>query len=434
MLSTRGFHRIGAACIAVGLMLLAACGSGDSRQSDGQESETAPEYSVPDWANPVLSDGREEPPGVKIATFDETPLRVDVYQLRSKDPEAQKTAAGYLYALNYVATNTGKTPLDLTASTFRVKPTGADKNGKNDFKNLSLEMGAVAGLSEYSEQDVAAYNQFLEQSGLNAEVLNDAGVAAYEKREQHRSSVDPAESAEIDDQVLTLEPGESMAYGEGFYYQKNSPIYLELSYDAHGLYDDVVLPEKSDVTASETTAGDTADWARPVSGSGEKIMTLEGNPFNVDVYLSDVVKAPADSSDSGGGSPLVREGDDVMLVNLVVTNTGDDTELSSLRPTMNARYPGLKNHSTGSWKSADDVLDLLDEHGLYLTPNKDGHEGPYRFAHGESYAYGNMLRYVEGKKLALSVTFESLGITKKVETLDLDKEAKKLQEQESESH
>src|SRR5699024_10394124 len=121
--STRG-HRIGVACIAVGLILLAACGSNESEQA--RESDRPLEYSVPDWAHPVLAEGKDEPPGVKIASFDETPLRVDVYQLRSKDPEAQRTPAGYLYALNYVATNTGTDPLDLTASTFRMKPTGVD--------------------------------------------------------------------------------------------------------------------------------------------------------------------------------------------------------------------------------------------------------------------------------------------------------------------
>lgn len=384
---------------------------------------------MPDWAHPVLAEGKDEPPGVKIASFDETPLRVDVYQLRSKDPEAQRTPAGYLYALNYVATNTGTDPLDLTASTFRVKPTGVRKDGTNDFKNLSLELGAFAGLSEYSEHDVAAYNKFLEQSGLNADVLNDEGTAAQEKLEDHRSSVDPAESAEIDDAVLTLGAGESMAYGEGFYYRKNAPIYLELSYGVHGLYDDVVLPDANSANTSDATAGRAADWARPISDRGEKIMTLDGNPFSVDVYLSDVVTAPADSSDSGAGSPLVRRGDDVMLLNFVVTNTGADTELTSLRPTINARYPDLKNHASGTWSGTDDVRELLDDHGLHLTPNKDGHEGPYRFAHGESYAYGNMLRYVEGEKLALSVTFESLGTTKKVETLDIDEEAAKLQKQ-----
>src|SRR5699024_9121653 len=126
---------------------------------------------------------------------------------------------------------------------------GVRSNGKNDFKNLSLEMEAFAGLSQYSEEDIAAYKQFLDRSGLNADVLNDQGIA-HEKREEHRESVDPAVSAEIDDQVLTLDAGESMAYGEGFYYRKNSPIYLELSYDVHGLFDDVVLPENSDVTAS----------------------------------------------------------------------------------------------------------------------------------------------------------------------------------------
>ena len=156
MHSTRGFQRISVSCIAVGIMFLAACGSNEP-QSDGTDAESTPEYAVPDWANPVLSDGSEEPPGIKIATFDETPLRVDVYQLRSQDPESMKTPSGYLYALNYVATNTGKTPLDLTASTFRVKPTGVRSNGKNDFKNLSLEMEAFAGLSEYSEEDIAAY-------------------------------------------------------------------------------------------------------------------------------------------------------------------------------------------------------------------------------------------------------------------------------------
>src|SRR5699024_12822651 len=89
-----------------------------------------------------------------------------------------------------------------------------------------------------------------------------------------------------------------------------------------------------------------------------------------------------------------------------------------------------KNHASGTWSGTEDVRELLDDHGLHLTPNKDGHEGPYRFAHGESYAYGNMLRYVEGEKLALSVTFESLSTTKKAETRDIDEEAAKLQKEE----
>src|SRR5699024_12195861 len=84
------------------------------RSSDlARESDRPLEHSVPDWAHPVLAEGKDEPPGVKIASFDETPLRVDVYQLRSKDPEAQRTPAGYLYARSEEHTSELQSRFDL---------------------------------------------------------------------------------------------------------------------------------------------------------------------------------------------------------------------------------------------------------------------------------------------------------------------------------
>ena len=96
---------------------------------------------------------------------------------------------------------------------------------------------------------------------------------------------------------------------------------------------------------SAANDGKVAAWARPFQTPGDKITTIEGTGFKVDVYQVGTAKAASNGAfvDPETSEPILKKGDELVVVNYVFTNTGSEPILlSSLLVDVNARYADWK--------------------------------------------------------------------------------------------
>lgn len=171
---------------------------------------------------------------------------------------------------------------------------------------------------------------------------------------------------------------------------------------------DETTPEAGETTVSQppAAAGDlvTADFARPATSPGEKIATIEGQGVTVDVYQVGVEKATKDGlfADPDTNKPIIAEGDDIVFVNYVVTNTGDaEILLSNLFVQVRAEYadwPYLGGMDTITDRDLFEKLKVNDE--AYLI---GGPEAPYRWKPGTSFSYGENFKYQKGSEITFTM-------------------------------
>jgi hypothetical protein len=165
--------------------------------------------------------------------------------------------------------------------------------------------------------------------------------------------------------------------------------------------DDVDVDEAAD---SPNGGGDTPEWAAPVTTPGDLIATLEGDNFEVEVYQVGVAESPKDGMlvDPDDNEPVLAEGDDIVFVNYVVTNTSDeDINLSVSLVSMKATYedwPYLQGMDTIT------DYDLYDEMEVNNSGTAAHHEdGIYPLGPGQTISYGENFMY----KTDAAVIFEA---------------------------
>lgn len=144
-----------------------------------------------------------------------------------------------------------------------------------------------------------------------------------------------------------------------------------------------------------------AEWALPYTTDGEKIATLESDGFRVDVYQVGTVAATKTGSfATPDGKPVIAVGDEIVFLNYVVTNTGDEAiNLSNLLVEVDARYD--------DWpylQGMDSVVDsaLYEEMGVNYSAYDWKAEEPYVFEPGATFAYGTNFRYEKGSAISFT--------------------------------
>ncbi|NEE01100.1 hypothetical protein [Phytoactinopolyspora halotolerans] len=140
--------------------------------------------------------------------------------------------------------------------------------------------------------------------------------------------------------------------------------------------------------------GDTPEWAAAVTTPGEKLTTLEGANFEVEIYQVGVAPSPKDGLlvDPDSNQPVLAEGDDIVFVNYVITNTSDETiPMSSSLVSVSAEYE--------DWPYLQG-MDSITDNDLYeeMDVNSDGvgarrDDGVYPLGPGQSIAYGDNFMY-----------------------------------------
>lgn len=155
----------------------------------------------------------------------------------------------------------------------------------------------------------------------------------------------------------------------------------------------------------DAAAGSAAPWAKELTTPGTKIGTVKSDAFQVDVYEVDTTEATKKSmlADAETNEPLIDVGDEIVWVNYVVTNIGDepiDLGYSLLR--ISAKYPDWP-YLRGTVSVTE--LDQREELGVNSGAFKVGSgDAPFTFSPGESYGVGENFVYQGAKELDLKMT------------------------------
>ncbi|TQS93797.1 hypothetical protein EU811_03555 [Arthrobacter sp. TS-15] len=147
-----------------------------------------------------------------------------------------------------------------------------------------------------------------------------------------------------------------------------------------------------------------AAWALPISEAGDKLGTIKGDSFSVDVYqvATDVASKDSMFVDKETKENLLKKGDPVVYLNYVVTNTSSaDIPLSHSLITPNAKYTDWKY--LGGMPS-DSSSDGYKKHGLSSSGVKLKEKDPFVLKPGESFNIAENFAYTAGKETEIKVT------------------------------
>lgn len=147
------------------------------------------------------------------------------------------------------------------------------------------------------------------------------------------------------------------------------------------------------------------DWAHPVSEEGDLLNSVREGGFQIDVYQVALGEASDDSlwEDEETGEPLLRKGDPVVALNMIISNIGDEeVPLSNLfaSPRMNydssETFLGAMEDFNSEW-----LLDLgLNPDPFIEYPNP----AVFPIEAGESISYGVIYEHRnEGATMSFSI-------------------------------
>ncbi len=153
-----------------------------------------------------------------------------------------------------------------------------------------------------------------------------------------------------------------------------------------------------------------AEWAVPFTGTGPTIATISGADFQLEVQQIGTQKATSTGSFAyPDGTPVIKEGDDLVFLNYVVTNTSQaDIPLGYSLVTVDARYDDW-SYLQGMDGLADD--DLFDALGLSQDGASYEFDVPYVLHPGESFAYAENFAYEPGEAISFDVDLTPVDST-----------------------
>lgn len=159
----------------------------------------------------------------------------------------------------------------------------------------------------------------------------------------------------------------------------------------------------SDVTA---TVGPQPEWAAPVNATGTEIGSAMVGDVRVSVLQAAVTEATRTGqwSDPDTHEPLIDVGDDIVIVNYVVTNTGEPVDLASLLVSIEPRYDDWQ------WgQGMDSVVDtaMWTELGLSNIPTIPAvavNLKAFTLGTGESYGYAENFAYQPGSPITFAIS------------------------------
>ncbi|QOT18677.1 MULTISPECIES: hypothetical protein [Paenarthrobacter] len=161
-----------------------------------------------------------------------------------------------------------------------------------------------------------------------------------------------------------------------------------------------------------------ASWALPITDAGQKLGSIKGESFNVDIFqvATDVASKDSMFVDKETKENLLKKGDPVVYLNYVVTNTSSaEIPLSHSLVSPSAKYTDWKY--LGGMPS-DSSSDQFEKHGLTSRGTKLKEEAPFKLGPGESFNIAENFAYTAGKEAEVKATLTPQGADGK---LDHDK-------------
>jgi hypothetical protein len=165
--------------------------------------------------------------------------------------------------------------------------------------------------------------------------------------------------------------------------------------------------EPTEAEESEPAAAEgQPKWANPATSGGELVSTIKlDNGITVEAYQLGTEKATKSGQfvDPDTNKPIIAEGDDVVFVNYVVSNTGDPIDLGSSLVSISARYDDWP-YLQGMDSVVDDTL--FEKQGVNddaMTPDAFVDPSIYTFGTGEKYSFGENFPYQAGSPITFKV-------------------------------
>lgn len=149
------------------------------------------------------------------------------------------------------------------------------------------------------------------------------------------------------------------------------------------------------------------EWAAEATTPGDKLTTIKAGDVTVDVYQVDVTEATeaGNFQDPDSDKPIIDEGDDIVYVNYVITNTGDPIDLGSSLVEVEPRYKNWK-FVQGMDTIADSELDdEMDVNTSALEPSKNTDPPIYTFGTDEEISFGDNFKYQKNSAITFTVTY-----------------------------
>lgn len=167
-------------------------------------------------------------------------------------------------------------------------------------------------------------------------------------------------------------------------------------------------PEPSESEESEAPAAEGQPaWANPVTEGGDLISTIElDGGITVEVYQVGTTTATKTGQfvDPDNNEPIIDEGDEIVFVNYVVSNSGDPVDLGSSLVSIDARYDDWP-YMQGMDSVVDDAL--FEEQGVNTDAlADDAYVDPsvYTLGTGEQYSYGENFPYQADSPITFDVS------------------------------
>ncbi|MBC9732424.1 hypothetical protein [Nocardioides marmotae] len=157
----------------------------------------------------------------------------------------------------------------------------------------------------------------------------------------------------------------------------------------------------------ETAAsGDQPDWAEPLTTPGEKIATIEAGDISIDVHQVGTTKATKTGQfvDPEKNKPIIAEGDEIVFVNYVATNNGEDIDLGSSLVSVEARYDDWP-YMQGMDSIVDDTLfEQMEVNDGALAVGAFRDPSVYTLGAGQQISWGENFLYQKGSPITFEVT------------------------------
>lgn len=163
--------------------------------------------------------------------------------------------------------------------------------------------------------------------------------------------------------------------------------------------------EEPDETDAPAASGDKPEWARPYDTTGDLLATVEAGDVTVEIHQIGTSTAPKDGMfvDPENNEPILKEGDEVVFVNYVITNNGDAVDLGSSLVGVTARYADWK-WAQGMMGATDSALfEEMEVNESGVVPGAFIDPPIYTFGSGETFSWGDNFAYQPGDEITFTV-------------------------------
>ncbi len=108
--------------------------------------------------------------------------------------------------------------------------------------------------------------------------------------------------------------------------------------------------------------------------------------------------------DPDTNKPILKKGDDLIVVNYVVTNNGAPIDLGSSRVSISARYDDWKWMQGMDGDTDDSIYESLGVNEDKLADGGYNEAGIYPFGPGQTYSFGENFKYQKKSPITFDVT------------------------------